>query len=180
MVTITTNGIMKDNLPCLVVDVVKKERERTKADVPALVSHEFATHAPQIIKEHFRICMQNAVLNVHPSSTSLISNLQHQLYLKIKNDPESQIIDFVIWDALKKKWSMVQEIDDDEDIFEEATTKVLAEIQGKTWVPITDDLHKMKFAYNDILKRRCDTGAEYEYHIQQMENYMNNQIVWKS
>ncbi|GKE44282.1 hypothetical protein Tco_1471566, partial [Tanacetum coccineum] len=38
----------------------------------------------------------------------------------------------------------------------------------------------MKFAYDDIMKIRCETEAEYEYHIQQMINYMNNQIVWES
>nr|GEY61326.1 hypothetical protein [Tanacetum cinerariifolium] len=36
MVTMITDGIIKDNLPWLVVDVVKKEREQIKAKIPAL------------------------------------------------------------------------------------------------------------------------------------------------
>ncbi|GJU59264.1 hypothetical protein Tco_1237030 [Tanacetum coccineum] len=44
-----------------------------------------------------------------------------------------------------------QEVDEDEDISEEAKTEFLVEIQ-----------------------------AEYEYHIHQMTNYMNNQIMWES
>ncbi|GKC64357.1 hypothetical protein Tco_1096955 [Tanacetum coccineum] len=77
-------------------------------------------------------------------------------------------------------WPTVQEIDDDENVYEEATTEFLTEIQGKKWVPTTVDLHKMKFSHNDILKSQCKTGAEYEYHLQQIENYMKNQIVWES
>ncbi|GKD40421.1 hypothetical protein Tco_1260628 [Tanacetum coccineum] len=46
MVTKTTDEIMKDNLPLIVVDAVKKEREQTKAYVPTLVSQEFAAYAP--------------------------------------------------------------------------------------------------------------------------------------
>ncbi|GJZ64203.1 hypothetical protein Tco_0620624 [Tanacetum coccineum] len=51
------------------------ERERTKSDVPDLVSQEFVVHAPQIIKELFRVDMDNTVLNVHPSSTSFNSDI---------------------------------------------------------------------------------------------------------
>ncbi|GJT77744.1 hypothetical protein Tco_1044469 [Tanacetum coccineum] len=75
----TTDEIMQDNLHWLVVDVVKKEKERTKADVPALVSQEFVAHAPQIIEELFRTYMNITVLNVHPSSTSLISDMHNKL-----------------------------------------------------------------------------------------------------
>ncbi|GJY55111.1 hypothetical protein Tco_0446775 [Tanacetum coccineum] len=55
-------------------------------------------------------------------------------------------------------WLTVQEIDD-EDIFEEATTKFLAKIHGKKWVPTAADFHKMKFAYDDIMKYTYKTGA---------------------
>ncbi|GJU59263.1 hypothetical protein Tco_1237029 [Tanacetum coccineum] len=96
IVTKTTDGIMKGNLPWLVVDVVKKERERTKSDVPDLVSQEFVVHAPQIIKELFRVDMDNTVLNVHSSSTSFNFDMQYQMYLKMKNDPESQAVDSII------------------------------------------------------------------------------------
>nr|GEV17119.1 hypothetical protein [Tanacetum cinerariifolium] len=81
MVTSTTNWLMKDNLPWHVVDVVKKKKERTKADNPTLVSQEFVAHAPQMIKELFRTYMQNAVLNMHSTlsaSNALIPYLQHQ------------------------------------------------------------------------------------------------------
>ncbi|GKC03234.1 hypothetical protein Tco_0994844 [Tanacetum coccineum] len=38
----------------------------------------------------------------------------------------------------------------------------------------------MKFAHNNVLKSQCKTGTDDEYHLQQIENFMNNQVVWES
>ncbi|GJX28597.1 hypothetical protein Tco_0236676 [Tanacetum coccineum] len=86
MMNSATNQLMKENLLWIVEDVVQKEKEHTKANIPSLVSQEFAAHAPQLIKEHFRSYMQNIVLNVHPNSNASIPDLQHQLYMKMKHD----------------------------------------------------------------------------------------------
>ncbi|GJV46577.1 hypothetical protein Tco_1431113 [Tanacetum coccineum] len=47
-------------------------------------------------------------------------------------------------------------------------------------VPTTDDFHRMKDTYDDLMKKFYQTEAEYECHIQKMTDYMNNQIVWES
>ncbi|GKA56518.1 hypothetical protein Tco_0755590 [Tanacetum coccineum] len=65
-----TNDLTKDNLPRLVTDAVKKERESSQPVVSAQISQEFATHAPQIIEEIFRIYMHNMVLIVHPTTST--------------------------------------------------------------------------------------------------------------
>nr|GEX53567.1 hypothetical protein [Tanacetum cinerariifolium] len=53
------------------------------------------------------ILEKNTVLNVHPTSSSssaLIHDLQHQLYMRIKSDPQSSIVAFDMWNALKAKY----------------------------------------------------------------------------
>ncbi|GKB24115.1 hypothetical protein Tco_0863516 [Tanacetum coccineum] len=80
LTTSTTNDRMKDNLPKMVNDDVKKERE---------------------------IHMQITVLNVHPTtstSTTSTSDLQQQLYLKMKSDLQSQVVNPELWNALKAKY----------------------------------------------------------------------------
>ncbi|GJT94409.1 hypothetical protein Tco_1089927 [Tanacetum coccineum] len=52
--TSATNDLIKDNLPRLVTDVVKNERESSQRDVSTHILQEFAAHAPQIIEELFR------------------------------------------------------------------------------------------------------------------------------
>ncbi|GJZ90579.1 hypothetical protein Tco_0662506 [Tanacetum coccineum] len=135
----------------------------------------------------------------------------------MKNDPQSQVVDSAIWNALKEKvdkssappdtcrpkasrerdhddhpdghpkgekeydgCSTVQEIDDDEDISKEAIIEFLAEIHGNKWVLTTADFHRIKLAYDDIMRSQYETRAEYEYHIHQVTNYINSQIMWES
>ncbi|GJZ10215.1 hypothetical protein Tco_0544974 [Tanacetum coccineum] len=130
IVSKTIDEIMQDNLHWLVVDVVKKEKERTKADVPALVSQEFVAHAPQIIEELFKTYMNITVLNVHRSSTSLISDMQYQFSAK-KIDPDEvfsnkkivEIIKVVHHDAYKQE--LIDEVcvkrsDDESYLFSES------------------------------------------------------------
>ncbi|GJX53319.1 hypothetical protein Tco_0281688 [Tanacetum coccineum] len=60
-----------------------------------------------IIEELFKIYMQNMVLNVHPTtstSTATTSDLQQQLYLKMKSDFQSKVVDRELWNALKAKY----------------------------------------------------------------------------
>ncbi|GJZ04760.1 hypothetical protein Tco_0538035 [Tanacetum coccineum] len=109
IVTSTTNELVKDNLPWLMVDAVKKEREQSKAEVLALISQEFAAHAPKITEELFKIHMKNTVFNVHPTScasTASIPDLQQQLYLKMKYDLQSQVADSKLWNFLNVKYEM--------------------------------------------------------------------------
>ncbi|GJQ90076.1 hypothetical protein Tco_0001215 [Tanacetum coccineum] len=69
-----------------------------------MISQEFAAHAPHIIEELFKNYMKNTDLNVHPTtsnSTTTTSDLQQQLYLKMKSDLQSQVFDPELWTALK-------------------------------------------------------------------------------
>ncbi|GJY84197.1 hypothetical protein Tco_0497573 [Tanacetum coccineum] len=100
-------GVVRRMCMRRVVNAVKKERESSQDVVPALISQEFVTHAPKIIEELFRIYMQNTVLNVHPTtstSTATTSDLQQQLYLKMKSDLQAQVADPELWDVLKAKF----------------------------------------------------------------------------
>ncbi|GJV50038.1 hypothetical protein Tco_1440250 [Tanacetum coccineum] len=91
-----TNDLIEDNLPRIVANAVKKERESSQVVVPTLISQEFVAHAPKIIEELFRIHMQNTVLNVHhitsASTATTTFDLQQQLYLKVKSDLQAQVI----------------------------------------------------------------------------------------
>ncbi|GJV16737.1 hypothetical protein Tco_1362060 [Tanacetum coccineum] len=67
----TTNDLMKESLPKMVNDVVTQERESAQAI--------------------------NTVLNVHPttsaSTATTTSDLQQQLYMKMKSDLQAQVVD---------------------------------------------------------------------------------------
>ncbi|GKB70611.1 hypothetical protein Tco_0932023 [Tanacetum coccineum] len=72
-----------------------------------MISQEFAAHAPHIIEELFKNYMKNTDLNVHPTTstfTTTTSDLEQQLYLKMKSDLQSQVVDPELWNALKTKY----------------------------------------------------------------------------
>ncbi|GKB24837.1 hypothetical protein Tco_0864238 [Tanacetum coccineum] len=44
----------------------------------------------------------------------------------------------------------------------------------------TDNPQRMQDASNDMIRRRCNSGEERQYHRDQMKSYMERQIVWES
>ncbi|GJT44096.1 retrovirus-related pol polyprotein from transposon TNT 1-94 [Tanacetum coccineum] len=77
LATTATIDLINDNLPRIVANVVKKDRESSKAVVPALISQD--------------------------TSTATTSDLQQQLYLMMKSDLQAQVVDLELWDVLKAK-----------------------------------------------------------------------------
>ncbi|GJY82031.1 DNA-directed DNA polymerase [Tanacetum coccineum] len=98
LATSATNDLMKDYLPWLVTDVIKKEREQSKVVVPALISQEFVAHAPKIIEELFKIHMQNTM------KSDLQSQVASDLWnvLKANFEKSSASIDSCRYDAFRK------------------------------------------------------------------------------
>ncbi|GJZ40771.1 hypothetical protein Tco_0587657 [Tanacetum coccineum] len=92
MVDETTNDSMK---------AIKLEREKTKADIAAMVAD-----AVRKEQDHTRNYINNHILHVHPteSASSSIHDLQQQLYIKIKDDEQARGADVPIWLALKFKY----------------------------------------------------------------------------
>nr|GEV39363.1 hypothetical protein [Tanacetum cinerariifolium] len=100
LVISATNDRTKDNLSRLVTNAVKKEKESSQADVPALISQEFHAHALKIIKELLRYHMHNIVLNV-PPTTIVDSDLWNAL--KAKYEKSSASTDSCRYDAFRKR-----------------------------------------------------------------------------
>ncbi|GJY44393.1 hypothetical protein Tco_0432606 [Tanacetum coccineum] len=79
------------------------------SEVPALISKEFDTQAPQIIEELFKNYVQNNVIQVHPTTTTSTKTTsstdpQQQLYLKMKSNPQDQANDLALWNVLKRNF----------------------------------------------------------------------------
>ncbi|GJW55010.1 hypothetical protein Tco_0099095, partial [Tanacetum coccineum] len=72
-----------------------------------MISQDLATHVPKMIEDLFKQHMESITSNVFLSSKASIASifdLQHQLYMKMKRNIQSQIDDFVIWGGLQDKF----------------------------------------------------------------------------
>ncbi|GKF67975.1 hypothetical protein Tco_0197654, partial [Tanacetum coccineum] len=75
-------------------------------------------------------------------------------------------------------WLNEQGIDDDEVPTEEVSSELLAEVSEKEMT--SDDIQRMQNAINNMMRDRCNSGEEHQYHLDQMKSYMENQNVWES
>ncbi|GJU25195.1 hypothetical protein Tco_1163816 [Tanacetum coccineum] len=247
----TLNDIMKKNIPKIVADKITSERQKVQNDLATLV-------ADAIKKEQESIRAKLSVQVTHDVETlflrsSSIPDLQHQLYLKMKDDVRARDANLAIWLSLKIKfqklvplvepcrvaavrtrdhedhhdddarsegessakiqrtpehetfttgessssqamnestpsgsgtqeqlkdcdaWQDGQVIDDDEVPDEEVSLELLDEVFGK--VMTYDELHRMQYALNNMLRSRCE---EHKYHLDQIQIYMESQRFWES
>ncbi|GJV85770.1 hypothetical protein Tco_1525668 [Tanacetum coccineum] len=161
-------------------DIIIQERDAFQAEVPALISKEFVDHAPKINEELFKIHMNNNVIQVQPTtsastSTTTSVDLQQQLYLKMKSNFHNQAGDPALWDVDP------QVIDEDEAIPEEETPELIDEFQNvdKRITTIYDHA-RMKATLNDMMSNQFRNVKEYACHLEQLMNYIKNQIVCES
>ncbi|GJT75315.1 hypothetical protein Tco_1042040 [Tanacetum coccineum] len=125
MVDETTNDSIKKNLPKIVAEGIRLEREKVKADIASMVAegvrkeqertraelslqvtNDVATNVPPHVNAFLRNYMNNHILHVHltESASSTIPDLQQQLYLKMTDDEQAHDADLPIWLALKYKY----------------------------------------------------------------------------
>ncbi|GJT06126.1 hypothetical protein Tco_0840588 [Tanacetum coccineum] len=96
----------KADIASMVVEAVRKEQERTKAELALLVSNDVANNVSLQVDSFLRNYMNNNILHVHSteSASSSIPDLQQQLYLKMKDDEQAHNADLLIWLALIYKF----------------------------------------------------------------------------
>ncbi|GJX56790.1 retrovirus-related pol polyprotein from transposon TNT 1-94 [Tanacetum coccineum] len=64
--------------------------------------------------------------------------------------------------------------DDDEIPTKQVTQDIMEEIS------LTIDEAKLKKMADEMLRQRCTSGDEHQYHIDQMKNFLQSDIVWES
>ncbi|GKA95255.1 hypothetical protein Tco_0817293 [Tanacetum coccineum] len=125
--------------------------------------------------------MSNHILHVHPtaSTSSSIPDLQHQSYLKMKDDEQAREANLPIWLSLKIKFKKhvplvelckvdVVRTHDHEDHHDDD-----APLRGGA-------VRKDKILLSMELLQQVNQHEEHQYHLDQMKSYMECQILWES
>ncbi|GJX22312.1 hypothetical protein Tco_0226757 [Tanacetum coccineum] len=197
MVNETTDQNMRDNLPMVVSEGIKLEREKTKADIALMVD--------DAVDAFLRNYMNNNILHVHPiPTTSFEKPASHVDPCRVdafhKNNHEDHHDDDACPEdgsSMKRQqtsrkgtqeqqefdaWSDDQGTADDEVPYKEVSPELISKTlrKGMKWVPTTDDKKQMQDALNDMMRSRRDSREEPQYHLDQMKSYMESQIVWES
>ncbi|GKC60548.1 hypothetical protein Tco_1088146 [Tanacetum coccineum] len=195
--------IMEESLPKMIDDPVK---ELTKTQVPIYVAEGLIMERQQNqadVDSSVRNYVSGHILHVHPTQASHASaqEQQYQLYLTMKDNPQLQHDDLPIWLADKIKFegfyvsntpcrsSAVRPGDRDnphDDAYPEGENnddelladKVSQEFENEMSKSV--DRAKLHKVVDEMLRQRCTLGDEHQYYIDQMQNFLKNDIVWES
>nr|GEX07312.1 hypothetical protein [Tanacetum cinerariifolium] len=71
-------------------------------------------------------------------------------------------------------WMEDAETDEEEVPDDKILQELVEEMSGEI------DEAKLQKAINEMVRQRCNSGDEHQYHLDQMQNYLKNDIVWES
>ncbi|GKB71332.1 hypothetical protein Tco_0932744 [Tanacetum coccineum] len=152
MVDARVKELTRTQVPIYVAHGLIMERQQSQADVAKMIAV-----AIQQERENLR-----HILHVHSTQASQSSahEQQYQLYLTMKDNPQLQHDDLPIWLALKIKFEGLQASN---------TSCRPSAIRPRDQDDPHDDAHP-----------EGENRDEHQYHIDQMQNFLKNDIVWES
>ncbi|GJW56146.1 hypothetical protein Tco_0102877 [Tanacetum coccineum] len=71
-------------------------------------------------------------------------------------------------------WTDSYASDDDEILSKQVSQEIIEEVS------LTIDEVKLRKIADEMLRQRCTSGDEHQYHIDQMKNFLKSDIVWES
>ncbi|GJZ79417.1 hypothetical protein Tco_0644254 [Tanacetum coccineum] len=190
---------VRDQLPMYVAEGLILERQKTKEEMEQMIA--------KAILQELRSYMSGHILHVHPvqSQTPSVPEQQYQLDQddphpegenRAKRHKTSEYEAYVSGESSfgqvneneqGPSTSKKQEQEDDYDFWTESYASDDDEIPTKQMsqdimeeVSLAIDEAKLKKMVDEILRQRCTSGDEHQYHIDQMKNFLRSDIVWES
>ncbi|GKA66724.1 hypothetical protein Tco_0766532 [Tanacetum coccineum] len=178
---------VREQVPVYVAEGLIMERQKTKEEMDRMI-------AKAILQERGNIQAEISSQIQKAIDHHIPSQVDGSLYLSMKGNPQMQQQDIAIWLALQMKFENLQtaeyeayvsgesssgqvnenEQDDDEILTKQMSQDILEEVS------LTIDEAKLKKMVDEMLRQRCTSGDEHQYHIDQMMNFLKSDIVWES
>ncbi|GJR57405.1 hypothetical protein Tco_1499567 [Tanacetum coccineum] len=163
------NDLIEYNLKPCIAETIIEDRDAFRSDIPAFVSHEFKTHAPKIITEHFKEYVQSNV--IHDHLTTILSTtpdslveLQYQLEDEFHSHHDEHQDDDAPLEGGENKsnaWEEENVFDEDEVIPEDVTSELIAKFQNvDKRVPTIFDHARMEAKLRDSLEEFLEPDLE--------------------
>ncbi|GKE14756.1 hypothetical protein Tco_1422333 [Tanacetum coccineum] len=188
----------------MIADAIQQERENLRSEISSQINGCYLNHIPRMlillvglgfyVRSYFACaptfyrCLrdQDDLMNEAPHKGEIVQrgrrhlsmeplsleNLHPVKTLKVKPGPstsgnQEQSDDFDFWTD-----SYVT--DDDELPTEKVSQELMDEMSQ------TVDEAKLRKVVDEMLRQRCTLRDEHQYHIDQMQNFLKNDIVWES
>ncbi|GJV37279.1 hypothetical protein Tco_1409756 [Tanacetum coccineum] len=187
----------------MITKAILQERGNIQAEISLQIQKAIDNHIPSQVDVSVRSYISGHILHVHlvQSQTPSVPEQQYQLFLSMKADPQLQQQDIAICLALQIKFESLQnraewqktseyeayvsgesssrQVNENEQDDDEIPTKQMPQDIMEE-VSLTIDETKLKKMVDKMLRQRCTSGDEHQYHIDQMKNFLKSDIVWES
>ncbi|GKA88569.1 hypothetical protein Tco_0810333 [Tanacetum coccineum] len=183
----------KEEMERLTAKAILQERGNIQAQISTQIENAIANVIPSQVDASVGSYMSGHILHVHPaqSQTSSVPDQQYQLYLcyeVISSIAKKQIHSNYGWNLQRKfelKYRVLQ------------TTCITPAVRPRDQDDPHDDAHPegensakrqktseyeayLRKVADEMLRQRCTSGDEHQYHIDQMKNFLKSDIVWES
>ncbi|GJU32951.1 hypothetical protein Tco_1176540 [Tanacetum coccineum] len=160
------------------------ERQKTKEEMEQMIAKAILQERGNI-QAKISSQIQNAIDNHIPSQVDAPSavrprdqdNPHDDAHLEGENNVKQQKTSE--YEAYMSGESSSRQVNEEERDDDEIPMKqVLQDIMEE--VSLTIDEAKLKKMADEMLRKRCTTGDEHQYHIDQMKNFLKSDIVWET
>ncbi|GJS59256.1 hypothetical protein Tco_0654040 [Tanacetum coccineum] len=190
----------KEEMKRLIAKAILQERGNIQAQIKIHIDNAIANVIPSQFDASVRSYMSGHILHVHlaQSETSYVPEQQYQLTPAVCPRDQDKPHDDAHLEgensAKRQKTSEYEayvsgESSSGQDLQEELASSTLDddEIPSKQVsqdimeeVSLTIDEAKLRKMADEMLRQRCTSGDEHQYHIDQMKNFLKSDIVWES
>ncbi|GJU38561.1 hypothetical protein Tco_1191518 [Tanacetum coccineum] len=172
---------VQDQVPVYLAEGLNLERKTTKEETERLISKAILQEHRRM-QAHISSQIQNAIDNVIPSLVDASKTLEYEAYVSGESSSGQENVEEPGPSTLGNQeqddefdfWTDSYASDDDEIPTKQVTQDIMEEIS------LTIDEAKLKKMADEMLRQRCTSGDEHQYHIDQMKNFLQSDIVWES
>ncbi|GJT64617.1 retrovirus-related pol polyprotein from transposon TNT 1-94 [Tanacetum coccineum] len=189
----------KEDIDKMIAKAMLQERGRLQAEIPSQIQQAIDNHIPFLVDESVRNYMSGHILHVHPaqSQTTYVPEQQYQLYLSMKNNPQTSVVRPRDQDdphddappegensAKRQKTSEYEayvtgdssgQVNESE---QNPSSSVSQDIMEE--VSLTINKAELKKIVDEMLRQRCTSRDGHQYHIDQMKNFLKSDIKGNS
>ncbi|GKD95499.1 hypothetical protein Tco_1379396, partial [Tanacetum coccineum] len=149
------HDVMMETLPSLVKEKVTEQVKFEKTYVPQIAYRSSAVRTRDQDDPHD---------DAHPEGENSAKRQKTSEYEACNQEQDNEF-DF---------WTDSYASDDDEIPTKQVTQDIMEEIS------LTIDEAKLKKMADEMLRQRCTSGDEHQYHIDHMKNFLQSDIIWES
>ncbi|GJZ44360.1 hypothetical protein Tco_0591615 [Tanacetum coccineum] len=186
----------KEEMERMIAKAILQERGNIQAqNFLNKFSKVFDKPDPSQVDASVRSYMSGHILHVHPAQSQTLSvpEQQYQLYLSMKDNPQLQQQDISIWITLHMKLESLQvpqttcrpsavclrdQDNPHDDAHPEGENRAKWQKTSEYEAYVSGESSSGQV--NEEERGPSTSGDEYQYHIDQMKNFLKSDIVWES